>query len=283
MQTTTHSLHPSHAAAEPRDNEPAAPDAKPSASGTQTLMRGLALLECVADGVSDVRGIAARLGTPRSTTHRMLSSLVQDGYLHHIPYRGYLLGPKLLYLGTKAMEQRPLAALARPHLEVLAQQTGDTVHLGTVEGDEVFYLDKVSGTKGLEMRSRVGMRMPLASTGVGKALMLGMDEARWDALYQRAAAAREGQPDKPPLRPWDDYVAEMRRYREQGVVLDLEENEMGIRCVGAPVRDISGQVVAALSVASALPYMPEDRMARLVPVVRQRAEAISKELGWKPA
>ncbi|WP_235971839.1 IclR family transcriptional regulator [Azohydromonas caseinilytica] len=260
-----------------------AAEGRSTASGTQTLLRGLALLECVAEGVNDVRGIAARLGTPRSTTHRMLGSLVQEGYLHHIPYRGYLLGPKLLFLGQRALEQRPLAALARPHLEALAQQTGDTVHLGSVEGDEVFYLDKVSGTKGLEMRSRIGQRMPLASTGVGKALMLGMDETRWEALYRRAEEARQGREDKPPLRPWTLYLEEMRRYRAQGVVLDLEENELGIRCVGAPVRDISGQVVAGLSVASALPWMPEERMARLAPVVRQRAEALSKELGWKPS
>lgn len=261
----------------------AAGEARGPAGGTQTLLRGLVVLECVADGVSDVRGIAARLGTPRSTTHRLLGSLVAQGYLHHIPYRGYLLGPKLLLLGQRALEQRPLAALARPHLEALAQQTGDTVHLGVVEGEEVLYLDKVSGTKGLEMRSRVGQRMPLASTGVGKALMLGMDEARWEALYRRAEAQRAGQPDKPPMRPWTEYLDEMRRYRAQGVVLDLEENELGIRCVGAPVRDIGGRVVAGLSVASALPWMPEERMARLAPVVRQRAESLSKELGWTPA
>lgn len=257
-------------------------DTAPSAAtGTQTLMRGLQLIECVAEGIGDVRGIAQRLGTPRSTTHRMLGSLVQAGWLHHIPYRGYLLGPKLLWLGQQASEQRPLAALARPHLALLAQQTGDTVHLGTVEADEVLYLDKVPGTRGLEMRSRIGQRMPLASTGVGKALMLGMDEARWKPLHALARQARA--PGKPVLRAWRPWQAEMRRYREQDVVFDLEENEHGIRCVGAPVRDISGQVVAALSVASALPYMPDERMARMAPVVRTRARALSRELGWSGA
>ena len=263
------------------DTHAAVPADKAAPSGTQTLLRGVPSLSAMPRTSETPSATHSSSAKPRSTTHRMLSSLVHEGYLHHVPYRGYLLGPKLLLLGAKALEQRPLVAVARPHLEGLAQQTGDTVHLGAVEGDEVLYLDKISGTKGLEMRSRVGQRMPLASTGVGKALMLGMDEARWDALYQRALATRDTQPDKPPLRPWDEYLAEMRGYREQGVVLDLEENEVGIRCVGAPVRDISGQVVAALSVASALPYMPQDRMARLVPVVRQRAETISRELGWK--
>lgn len=262
------------------------PAANPATSpaglaGTQTLLRGLAVLELVAEGVADVKTIAAQLGTARSTTHRLLGSLVQQGYLHHTPYRGYLLGPKLMLLGSRAQDQRPLVALARPHLETLAQQTGDTVHLGVVDGEQVLYLDKVSGLKGLEMRSRVGQRMPLASTGVGKALMLALDETRWELLYLGAAQQRVGLTDKPPMRPWDSYLSEMRAYRAQGAVLDLEENEIGIRCVGVPVRDISGQVVAAISVASALPYMPEDRMHRIVPVVRRHALALSQALGWR--
>ncbi|MCK6402037.1 MAG: IclR family transcriptional regulator [Sphaerotilus natans subsp. sulfidivorans] len=251
------------------------------ATGTQTLLRGLAVLELVAEGVADVKTIAARLGTARSTTHRLLGSLVQQGYLHHTPYRGYLLGPKLMLLGSRAQDQRPLVTLARPHLETLAQQTGDTVHLGVIDGEQVLYLDKVSGLKGLEMRSRVGQHMPLASTGVGKALMLSMDETRWELLYLGAAQLRVGRSDKPPMRPWDDYLAEMRAYRTQGAVLDLEENELGIRCVGVPVRDISGEVVAAISVASAVPYMSEDRMHRIVPVVRRHAQALSQALGWR--
>jgi len=251
------------------------------ASGTQTLLRGLAVLECVAEGVSDVKGIAARLGTPRSTTHRMLSSLVTEGYLHHVPYKGYLLGPMLIQLGMKAMEQRPLVALARPHIEALAQRTGDTVHLGVIEGVEVFYLDKISGTRGLEMRSRIGLRMPLASTGVGKALMLGLPRERWHALYEDVRALSAQSADRPPLAPWPEFEQRLAGYLEQGWSLDLEENEVGIRCVGAPVRDIRNHVVAAISVASAVPYMPESRMADLGPIVRATADAISEELGWK--
>ncbi|MGQ9369192.1 IclR family transcriptional regulator [Azospirillum sp. ST 5-10] len=264
---------------EHRADAPDTPE-RPQVKGTQTLLRGLAFLECVAEGVDDVKGIAARLGTPRSTAHRMLSSLVAEGYLHHVPYKGYLLGPKLIALGSKALEQRPLVAVARPHLEALARQTGDTVHLGVAEGAEVFYLDKIPGTHGLEMRSRVGHRMPVASTGVGKALMLGMPRSRWRALYDQACEMSAGVPERPPLVPWPEFETRLARYQSQGWSLDLEENEIGIRCVGAPVRDIRDQVVAAISLASAIPYMPEGRMAELAPLVRAAADAISKELGW---
>ncbi len=254
-------------------------DSGGSPAGTQTLMRGLALLECVAAGISDVKGIAAHLGTPRSTTHRMLSSLVQQQYLHHVPYKGYLLGPKLIALGIRALEQRPLVALARPHIELLASHTGDTVHLGVMEGVEVFYLDKIPGTRGLEMRSRVGNRMPLASTGVGKALVLGVPRTQWRSLYDHAMLHRRAQGLAPAIE-WTEYALQMDAYLRQGWVMDLEENELGIRCVGAPVRDLTGKVVAAISLASAVPYMSEERMLRLGPLVRDCAAAISKDLGW---
>ncbi|MGF7177252.1 IclR family transcriptional regulator [Azospirillum doebereinerae] len=256
--------------------DPATPE-KRQATGTQTLLRGLAAIECVATGTTEVKGIAARLNTPRSTVHRMLNSLVAEGYLHHVPYKGYLLGPKLIQLGMKALEQRPLVALARPHIEDLARRTGDTVHLGVVDGGEVFYLDKIPGTRGLEMRSRVGLRMPLASTGIGKALMLGIPPSRWRELH--AAASTPG--DRPGPVPWPKYEKLMAGFLRRDWVLDLEENEIGVRCVGAPVRDISNQVVAAISVASAVPYMPDERMAELGPMVRATADAISRELGWK--
>ena len=258
----------------PNHLEEDAPDqpGKASAAGTQTLLRGLALLECVAQGIGDVKGIAARLGTPRSTTHRMLTSLVAAGYLHHVPYKGYLLGPKLIHLGMKALEQRPLVALARPHIEALARQTGDTVHLGVEEDGEVFYLDKISGTRGLEMRSRTGQRMPLASTGLGKALMLDMAPDRWALLHARVWPGEAG-------ARWPEFERRMDAYARQGWAFDLEENELGIRCVAAPVRDGSNRVVAAISVASAVPYMPDDRMAALGPAVRAAADAISRNLG----
>lgn len=249
----------------------------PAVAGTQTLLRGLAVLECVADGVTEARGIAARLGTERSTTHRMLASLVAAGYLHHIPFAGYSLGPKLIRLGAQALEARPIVAIARPHLERLARETGDTVHLGVTQGADVLYLDKISGTRGLEMRSRVGHRMPLALTGVGKALMLGEPNTRWRALYDdgRARVAADAKP-----LSWDVYAADLDAALARGWVTDREENELGIRCVGAVVRDVTGAVVAGVSVASAVSHMPEPRMTALGPVVAATAAAISRDLGW---
>jgi len=210
-----------------------------------------------------------------------VSSLVQARYLRQVG-GGYLLGPKLIELGTIALEQMPLTAVARPHLQVLAEHTHDTIHLGVRDGDDVLYIDKIPGTRGLEMRSRVGHRMPLASTGIGKAMMLDLPPETWSKLLEashRVLAKVSFKPDHQP--DIDTFIQRMTRYSQGGFTFDLEENEASIRCVAAPVRDASGAIVAALSVASTIPYMPSDRMEELIPVVQREARAISQELGWR--
>jgi DNA-binding IclR family transcriptional regulator len=256
-------------------------DLTPQQAGTQTLLRGLAILEAAAAGARDLRSFGAALGTTRSTTHRLVSSLVQARYLRQLG-SAYLLGPKLIELGTIALEQMPLTAVARPHLEALAELTHDTIHLGVRDGDDVLYIDKIPGTRGLEMRSRVGHRMPLASTGIGKAMMLDLPAGEWSRLTEashRVLAAVSFKPDNQPDTA--TFLQRMTRYAQGGYTFDLEENEISIRCVAAPVRDASGTIVAALSVASTIPYMPLERMDELVPIVQRQARAISEDLGWR--
>ncbi|HEV7834127.1 MAG TPA: IclR family transcriptional regulator C-terminal domain-containing protein, partial [Caballeronia sp.] len=128
----------------------------------------------------------------------------------------------------------------------------------------------------------VGHRMPLASTGIGKAMMLDLPPETWKKLLEashRVLAKVSFKPDHQP--DIDTFIQRMTRYSQGGFTFDLEENEASIRCVAAPVRDASGAIVAALSVASTIPYMPSERMEELIPVVQREARAISQELGWR--
>ncbi|WP_408836171.1 IclR family transcriptional regulator [Acidisphaera sp. L21] len=252
--------------------------------GTQTLLRGMAVIDAVAEGALTLAAIGVAIGCTRSTTHRLATALIQAGYLRLATSgsggMSYRLGPKLVELGFLARETMPVVQAARPHLDRLAALTQDTVHLGISEGSEVLYLDKIPGQRGLEMRSRIGRRMPMASTGVGKALMLDMTEARWRGLYD-VALVHPATPNV-AMPGWDEYRVAMQRFAAQGAALDMEENEIGIRCVAAPVRDAGAEIVAAISVASATPYMPEDRMDALVPKIIDAAQSISRDLGWTP-
>ncbi|MCQ8242505.1 IclR family transcriptional regulator [Rhizosaccharibacter radicis] len=244
--------------------------------GTQSLGRGLAVLDAVADGCATLGAIAAAVGCTRSTTQRLASALARDGWLtQHVG--GYRLGTRLLRLGQVARLQSPLAVVARPLIEQLAADTADTVHLGIRDGTFVVYADKIEGRRGLEMRSRLGQRMPIAFTGLGRALMLDMDPAEWRTLFDATAAARGG--DVPSS--WNRWQEAMRYFAAGGVAFDREDNEIGIRCVAVPIRDESGGIVASVSVASATVFLPEERLAPLALQVQATADAISAGLGWR--
>ncbi len=255
-----------------RDGEAASAGEGRSPSGSQTLLRGLDVLEAVAEGPVGLPELAARLDLTRSTTHRLAAALVERRYLNFVPREGYTLGPKLLELGFHAQQQKDLPRVARPHLEALAASTEDTVHLGVIDKGRALYLDKIPGRRRIEISSRVGERQPLRSTGLGKALILDEEESRWGELYD----GEEG-PCSVDRASW---LGRMRDYASQGHAFDLEENEDRIRCVAAPIRDVSGRIVGAISLSSAAQYMDDQRMGTLTADVRMTADSISRELGW---
>ncbi|HEX8413694.1 MAG TPA: IclR family transcriptional regulator [Sphingomicrobium sp.] len=257
------------------DEQSGEADGHPTASGgSQTLLRGLDVLEAVAEGPIALAELARNLGLNRSTTHRLASALVDRRYLTFIPRLGYSLGPKLIQLGFNAQDDIDVVRLARPHIEALATATEDTVHLGVREGDRALYLDKIPGQRRVDISSRIGERQPLTCTGLGKALLLDEDDENWSKLFKRE------QSGSPRSTDYELWRKRMRNYVSEGYAFDLEENEDLIRCVAAPIRDAGGRIVAAISLSSAAQYMNDDRMAALTGDVRVAAEAISSELGW---
>lgn len=245
-----------------------------SASGSQTLLRGLDVIEAIAGRSLPLTALADELGLTRSTTHRLASALVEREYLAFTPRAGYRLGPKLLTLGFIAQEQADIVQIARDHLEALAEATEDTVHLGILDADRALYLDKVPGRRRINISSRVGDRQPLTSTGLGKALILDHSPTYWSERFAADQAAGAPAQD---LALWTNR---MRDYAAKGRAYDLEENEDQIRCVAAPVRDASGRIVGAISVSSAAQYMSDERMEALSIHVADVAGKIGHELGW---
>jgi DNA-binding IclR family transcriptional regulator len=245
-------------------------------AGSQTLVRGLDVLEAVGDGMTNLAALAEALDLNRSTAHRLAATLVKHRYLTFAARVGYALGPKLLELGHLTRDQMSFPKVARQHIEVLAASTGDTVHLGILDDTRALYLDKIPGSRRVEIRSRIGDRHPLRSTGLGKALILDLSESRWRELYE--AENRDGKRYSVTFNTW---LQRMRGYAKAGYALDLEENEDRIRCVAAPVRDATNAIVGAISVSSAAQYMDDARMDSLADEVRSVAKAISRGLGWR--
>jgi DNA-binding IclR family transcriptional regulator len=259
----------------PAAAESTGPGKRQALAGTQTLARGLEVMEAVAAGATSLSELAAAIGLTRSTTHRLAATLVERRYLGFSRNGGYALGPKLLELGYEAGQRMDLPRVAREFLEELSSSTGDTVHLGILDGERALYLDKIQGRRRVEISSRIGDRQPLRSTGLGKALILDATEAEWREYYDYEA--RQGNGYNVSLEVW---LNRMRDYAKQGYAFDLEENEDRIRCVAAPIRGVSGSIVGAISVSSVAQYMDDMRMRGLSFEVKRTADRVSAALGF---
>ena len=227
---------------------------------SQTLARAIDVLEALRQGPLDLKTLQSSVGLTRSTAHRLAQLLIERN-LVVLEGRRYRLGPRLLYLGARAVERRDLIAVAAPTMDALAAETDDAVNLAIRAGDEIIYVAQAPSRRRVAARHKVGDRNTLAATALGRALMSDADAATWARLF----------PDEDP-----------RRQAAMGCALHLEETMDGIRCIAAPIRDASGAVVAALSLSSIPQYMDQARMDRLAPRVRDAARTVSVELGFPP-
>lgn len=240
---------------------------------SRALEKGLHLLSCVADGHDTLGELARVSGLPKSTVHRLTTVLVDQRLLRYQDRR-FRLDYRLLELSAAARRQIDYVAVARPHLEELSARTSETAHLGVLGNGHIVYLEKVEGDRGLQLRSYVGLRVPAQTTALGKMLIACRPPHEWRShLLEVTPRTPRSITDRALMH--DELV----RVRAQGFALDLEENEPGTRCVAAPVWDASGHVIAAISISGASIYLSDARVRELVPVVRETAQAVSRDLG----
>ena len=233
-------------------------------------------------GIS-IRELSGKVKLPKGTTHRLLSSLSYLGYVRQdSKTRNYFLGFKLVELGNLLLSQLDLRKEAEPFLRDLAERTKETVHMVVMDRDEVVYIDKVEteqNPSGLRMASRIGLRNPPHSCAVGKVLLADLsDEALDHSLRGKNLSKRTENTMTDPAQ----LREHLKQVKKQGYAVDDEENEKGIRCVGAPIRNETGKAVAAVSISG-----PAFRVTRKVvqetlkKEVMETALKISQRLGYR--
>jgi DNA-binding IclR family transcriptional regulator len=232
---------------------------------TPTAARALSLTE-----------ISQRAGLPLSTTHRMVAEWTQWGGLTRLDDGRYSLGLRLWEIGVQTPTARNLRTIALPYLEDLYEATREHVHLAILDGRDALYVEKLSGHQAVHVISRVGGRLPLHATGVGLVLLaFAPAELQEDYLASeltRFTAATVTDPEALRRR-----LAEIRAI---GAAAMSEEMTPGSSSLAAPIRDRTGQVVAAVSVVTrTLPEQDPDQEA----AVRTAARGISRTLGYRRA
>jgi DNA-binding IclR family transcriptional regulator len=220
------------------------------------LERGVQVLQAFRPrgGTLTLTTLVERTGLPKPTVHRLAEALVDLGLLERQPV-GYRPGLGLFELGELVSAKTDLRETALPFMQDLYEATHETVHLGIREGLDVVYAEKIRGHSGVDVPSRVGGRLPLSSTGVGKALLAYADPDVVEGVLSR------------PLRRLTDHsitdraklAEELAEIRRAGLAYDREEAALGVGCIAAPVL-VRGQAVAALSLT-----LPADRIGAAGP------------------
>jgi IclR family transcriptional regulator, acetate operon repressor len=226
----------------------------------QSVDRACALLHVLGrtPGGASLSQLSRETGLHKSTARRILVSLVAAGLVRQAPPDDhYRLGPALPHLGDAARLHLFDGNVAHSILRTLRDQTRETVHLGIPDRFELVYVDKIESQQSLQVASRIGARTPLYCTGLGKAYLAHMPEG-WIADYLAAVelAARTPNTITDPAA----LLAELAKTRGRGWSLDDVENEADVRCVGAPVIDSSGTVVAAVSVTGPASRLTMDKV-----------------------
>lgn len=218
--------------------------------GDGTVGKALDVLDMVASHGRAVRfsELLSRAAYPKATLYRFLQTLTHQGMLSYDPDRGtYALGVRLVRLAHAAWAQSSLAPIARPYLDELAAETGETVHLAQLDLGQVLYVDKRNAAQPVEMFAQAGKVGPAYCTGVGKAMLAYLpEEALARALERQSFHRHTPQTLDTPAA----LRAELEAIRARGYAFDREEHERGIICCAAPILSRSGRAIGALSVTS---------------------------------
>lgn len=238
-------------------------------------MRVLEFLARSKRGAS-LSSVSRSLALPKSSTYLVLKTLEQEGYLQRSVRSGkFCFGVRLVRLCRSALANLDLREVARPCLTDLMRQTGITVHLAVLEGNEAVIIDRISPPGSSAGADWVSRRLDVNCTGVGKALAAFLPEEQLEELITAQRFARH---NDNTIVSVPGLKRELSKVREQGYALDDEEDEIGVRCVGVPILDGNQRALAAISLAGTTEQIPLEKVRALALALKQTATEISFQL-----
>lgn len=243
----------------------------------QSVDRAITILEVLARfGEVGVTEVAVELDVHKSTAFRLMSTLEGRGLVEQAGERGkYRLGVGLLRLAGATTARLDVVQEARPICKALAASTGETVNIAVLSESSALYLDQVAGSSALQSHNWVGQHIPLHATSNGKVLLSGLAVDRLDEVLHGLPAYTEL-----TITRRSALRSELDTVREQGYAVAVDELEIGLTAVAAPIRNAHGDVIASLSVSGPTFRLGTVKLDEVVPQLSEAAEEISHRLGW---
>ena len=219
--------------------------------------------------------LSRETGITMTTAHRLLATLRKRNLARETTDGLQALGAATLVLSGAFLDGLDVRSEARPFLVSLRNETDETCHLGVLASPQIVYIDKIDSTRRVRMFSQVGGTSPAFSTAIGKSILAHVSAEVLDDVIRDTNNRREEPIDAGELD------ATLRQDRARGFSTDLEENEPGICCVGAPIMDHTGRVVAGMSVSTPRERFDLANLDQLGASVRAKADEISRTLGYR--
>ena len=245
----------------------------------KSLVRALGLVNRIAssDEGLTLTELAQQAGLSPSTAHRLLTTLEQERYVQFEPERKlWSVGVQAFVAGTAFLKTRSLLAAARPHMRALMEDSAETVNLAIEDEAEAIYLGQVECRQMMRAFARPGARVALHCSGVGKALLSAMPDARLAKTLHRHGLPRV---TLKTLNTVAALKADLAAARSRGYAIDDEEHAVGLRCIAAVIFNEHADPLAALSLSGPMARIADERIPLLGHLVRTKADAITAQLG----
>jgi DNA-binding IclR family transcriptional regulator len=227
-----------------------------------------------------VTELSKKLNLHKNNVFRLLATLEHRGYIEqNKTTENYRLGAKTLQIGSIFIEQRECRRQARPIIESLMAETGETAVVAVLRGNKVIYMDSVETNRTVRAISRVGAMLPAHCTAVGKAQLAALPPQEIERLYPDTSLSPLTEKS---IKNRDSLLIELKKIQEKGYALENEECDLEVRSIAAPVRDFSKNIIAAIGIVAPAGRLADDRLEKsgMIGMVQEAGKALSAKLGY---
>jgi DNA-binding IclR family transcriptional regulator len=245
-----------------------------SVKSAERVLRVFELLAHHTEGLT-IKEISGKLSFPQSSTSNLIGTLFREGYLSQDSLKRYKLGPKLIQMGTLAMESLDISSQGTPYLKKLMEDVQETVFMAVLSERELVYVAKIDNNRSIRTTAQPGYRKPLYCTGLGKAFLAFLPENEKNAILDHAELSPI---TRNTITNRQELEKKLKMFVDIGYSIDDEENEEGLFCLAAPIFGVDKTIQAAISVAG-----PKERMVNrkdsIVEKLLQTSKEISESIG----
>lgn len=247
----------------------------------QSVERALKILNLFDEYTTELKitEISEKMELHKSTVHSLLKTLQKHNYIDQNPENEkYRLGLKLIERGNFVISSIDIRQIAKKYLLDLSKKTGQTVHLGILNGQEGVYIDKVEGKTAIIRFSKIGKGIPLHATAIGKVLLAFEEPKEVQRILTGYQFIKQ---NEYTIINEEDFLNELEIVHQQGYAVDNQENELGVRCIAVPLINHENKVIASISISTLISQVNDDKLVEIIKLLKQTGLEISKKLGYR--